>query len=427
MSEKYKDQQADRLVYFKSKKGTIIEIGEGLLELIEYEKTEIVGRDTNYFLNHLLRLNADIDELGRKQESHFIFTKKLEPREVDMTTYSEEDTITFIISEKPYSRLEGKFSYLEYPYKTGRSGIAIWSSKDLKLLKANNTYIEYLNAPFNKREHCIGKKINEIVKGYKGSIAEEIWTKLSSKGEAHYADEVMYEGYDRGITYWDSSIVPVHENGAVKYFVENAIEVTERVLSRNKIEEQAELLKAKNEELQAIIDAISDDLYMIEKDETIRPLNSSAEMSLKARTANIKDNYKISKYYDLLGNKIPFKEMPCVTLLRGGTVKGEVLHIKQGSKERYVSVTGVPIFDENNKVKKAICCHQDISKYIMQSQIITQQKDQLEAIIENMSDGLFMLDQKKHFIFLNEAGKAFFYESDKVVKNGDSFKHTKYY
>ena len=43
----------------------------------------------------------------------------------------------------------------------------------------------------------------------------------------------MYDRYDRGITYWDSSIVPIYEEGKVKYLIDNSIEVTERVLIEN--------------------------------------------------------------------------------------------------------------------------------------------------------------------------------------------------
>ena len=52
---------------------------------------------------------------------------------------------------------------------------------------------------------------------------------------------------------------------------------------------------------------------------------------------------------------------------------------------------------------------------------------QLEAIINSISDGLFILDKNNNFTFLNQGGKDFFYQPDAIVKNGDSFKHTQYF
>lgn len=62
-----------------------------------------------------------------------------------------------------------------------------------------------------------------------------------------------------------------------------------------------------------------------------------------------------------------------------------------------------------------------------QSNIIKRQNGQLESIIGNISDGLFMLNSNNEFTFLNQGGKDFFYQPDTITKNGDSFKHTKYY
>lgn len=60
-------------------------------------------------------------------------------------------------------------------------------------------------------------------------------------------------------------------------------------------------------------------------------------------------------------------------------------------------------------------------------QIIKQQKEQLAAIVNGISDGLFLLGSNNKFTFLNEAAKDFFYQPELINKKGDSFRHTKYY
>lgn len=60
-------------------------------------------------------------------------------------------------------------------------------------------------------------------------------------------------------------------------------------------------------------------------------------------------------------------------------------------------------------------------------QVIEQQEIQLDAIINSMSDGLFILDKNSNYSFLNQGGKDFFYQPETIAKNGDCFNDTHYF
>lgn len=49
------------------------------------------------------------------------------------------------------------------------------------------------------------------------------------------------------------------------------------------------------------------------------------------------------------------------------------------------------------------------------------------TIIQNISDGLLLLDRDNNFTLLNQGAKDFFYQPDRILRNGDSFTNTKYY
>lgn len=58
---------------------------------------------------------------------------------------------------------------------------------------------------------------------------------------------------------------------------------------------------------------------------------------------------------------------------------------------------------------------------------LKHQKEQLESIIENMPDGLFIVDENEKIMFLNEPAEKFFYISDNQRLNWQELKRKKYY
>ncbi len=107
-----------------------------------------------------------------------------------------------------------------------------------------------------------------------------------------------------------------------------------------------------------------------------------------------------------------------------------------------VAISGKPAFFESFSIElnrhfllkvfsprrsQFACLIQDITEAKNQSQIIRQQKDQLQTIIENMSDGVFLMDKDYKFTLLNKGARDFFYKPEGIIFNGDSLKHTQYY
>lgn len=252
----------------------IVKVSEGFIGLTGYSTDELLGK--SYIeISRVLRFNhLNKPECTNKNFNIYMFTKLLEPREVIVSLERDENekNAIYFFNEKENSRLESKFLYVEQLYLDNNFGIAIYSASDLVLLKANQKYIDYLDEPFNKKDNCIGKNIEKIVKGFKGSVAEEIWANTIKSGRTFRKGEVMYDRFDRGVTYWDTSIVPIYEDGKLKYLVQNCIEVTEKVLNKKLIEEQTNKIKMKNKKIETIIENVSDGIYitdLMEKEKII--------------------------------------------------------------------------------------------------------------------------------------------------------------
>jgi signal transduction histidine kinase len=131
------------------------------------------------------------------------------------------------------------------------------------------------------------------------------------------------------------------------------------------------------------------------------------------------------KFFDMDGNDIPFDKMPRSRALKGEPVKNYKMMISKYGKEYFVDNSAIPVYDEYGKLNMVISCFHDITESVLQSKKIEEQKIELHAIIENMSEGITILDDKgRHKLFNKAAQEIFlnnkeFYMDDEVEIYGD--------
>ena len=71
------------------------------------------------------------------------------------------------------------------------------------------------------------------------------------------------------------------------------------------------------------------------------------------------------------------------------------------------------------------CLIQDITESKNQSQLIRQQKEQLEIIMENMKEALFVFDKDGKYILINKSGRKWI--NGEMQNAGDSYRHVEYF
>ena len=134
--------------YLYSSNGIITEVNDEFVNLTGFKMGELVGKSINEIGNRI-KFNLefyvnDESDTNNNKYSGFIFTKFMEVREVNISfSYDKEkNRQKYIFVEKLNSRLEEKFIFLEQIFKENISSVAIYSASDLRLLKANRSYIE---------------------------------------------------------------------------------------------------------------------------------------------------------------------------------------------------------------------------------------------------------------------------------------------
>lgn len=222
----------------------VIKVTNEFLDLIQYLREDIVNKHISEVLS-LLKATFDIKEI-EKEKNYFIFTKDYEAIEVNIEL--EDNLIMFKVNKG--TKLKDKFLFFEELYNENRLGMAIFSVPDIRLLKANQTYLDFFDTPFDIRENTYGRKIHEFVTGWKGSPSEQLWREVLSQKKIVHVDEYAYDNFKRGRTFWKGTLIPIHEDGEMKYVAEMTEEITERYLTEMLIEEQSHIVLEENDELE---------------------------------------------------------------------------------------------------------------------------------------------------------------------------------
>lgn len=229
----------------------ITKVNGKFIELIEYTEEEVNGKSLSD-LCELLRINSPskLENIGENW-NYYLFTSSHEPREVSIMRQDLASAFwrIYYFIEKENSRLEFRFPYLEKFYYDNVEGVAIHSVPDLILLKANETYLNYIEVPFNKKEYAIGRRKKDFTSFYRGHETELLWKEVLAHSRPGYLNEYKYNSQSMGIMYFDISMKPVCIDGRVKYVIETVHDVTERVLSKQKFEEHEKNMKKQRDEL----------------------------------------------------------------------------------------------------------------------------------------------------------------------------------
>jgi len=379
----------------------VVKVSQALINLVEYPIEELLNKNI-VDLFKMLRVspNLDIENIDG-QADYFLFTKLLEVKFVNIEVIKKMNEQIYVLREKPNSRFEDKINYLNTILSENMSGISIFNYSDQILLKANQMYLDFFDAPYNVPESTFGKPINEFFPDWKGSYFEELWMDAIKTGKSQYLKEYTYDNLERALTYWDISITPIKENGVVKYIVVNKQEVTERVLYRKKFQDHMEEIKLKNKQMEAIFEGIKDNISIFDKTGNIWKSSRGLKNHFESTNMDIWTVENEIDFFDLDDNPIPKEELSGTKLMKGESIRNARMKLVCGDKEYYNEFNCIPIFNENNEFQMGIILGIDITETINLSKQIKQQKELLEAVIENMNDSIVIYDKTGSVIYTN--------------------------
>ena len=216
-------------------------------------------------------------------------------------------------------------------------------------------------------------------------MIEKVLLSNIKSGKPSFEKEFKYEHFERGTTYWDRFLVPICIDGKEKYLIETVTDVTEKVINRN-------LIKKQKEELEAIIENMSDQLIFINKNGDYTMINKTAKGNPLYDFTKLKNNqtaFEQAEYFDMDGNLILYENTPVQRVIRGEKISGYILIAKNKKATTYTEVTGIPIFDEAGDFIGGVMIYRDITTGVenQENLLLKTQYKALKTIIENLDFG----------------------------------------
>jgi signal transduction histidine kinase/PAS domain-containing protein len=334
-------------------------------KLSGYSRSELLGK-TAYEINKMLKTESQVSYgYYSSRKSLFIFTKELEPVEVVVSRklHGADNERIYYFDKKRNSSVFDLLPYVISTLKDNQLGVVVYSAYDGIVLQANEKFLNILNVPSCNIGDYIGKGLREISEMFDESNYQEIFFNAVKTGMPFHSKE--FKAFDHSDVYWNVSLVPIAISGEVKYVVYTVSDVTEDVVRRKVVEEQ-------KQNLEAIIENMSDSLFMVDKDYNIEALNSVAKCS--ALECDILGLAEGLLMYDFEENEITFDNHPANRILRGEKLSCFRYSLQKPHCTCYLSLSGSPVYHDGN-ITKALICIRDITEQVMNDRLIIKQEE----------------------------------------------------
>lgn len=248
---------------------------------------------------------------------------------------------------------------------------------DFRFVRVNTAYAE--GAGYRVAD-LIGRRHFDL---FPDPENEEIFEGVRETGEAVffqakpfvYADDV-----DRGVTYWDWSLIPVKDSdGTVRGLVLSVLDVTER-------ERLLEEVARERAKLQAIIENAPEGIVVADDEARILMTNPAAD-GIYARAVPRGEDYESHSELCLCrpdGTAIPPRDLP----LTRSALDGETCHdvelvlVRPEGEWRHLLVDTAPIRDREGRISGAIGVFSDVTERVRAEAQVRRYAEQLRVLHE---------------------------------------------
>ncbi len=363
--------------------GITVSVNKSFTELTGYQDEDILGQSFPDFMKKVLRSTwypkstSDME----KVEECFIFSRERSAKKVKVSIQPEEHHSYLIVSfhKKNADFLQRIYNFLENIHASTDTGFMILEANHLTVLNANRFITSYINQYYSDAESCIGETIPEIFQRFGGIPYEQLQNSIPYPNKSVHIDEFRYDFPDKGVTYWDLILAPLQEDSIVKYIILVVKEVTETVLNRLRLEEQAKTIQDKNKQLQAIFDNVSDGLYIedysYDKPATLVNKHTAEFFRTIGISEQTPEGIKDFCFYDREGKPIAPENLPLTRLRKGEQYEQSLYSLRYKDREEHLSISGTSLIDTEQKLKMAILCVQLVTDRVIHEKELQQQRD----------------------------------------------------
>lgn len=301
-----------------------------------------------------------------------------------------------------------------------------------------------------EKNNAVSGFINEVTgndKDASGMLIEELfgtWPRWLTACKNFSFDEFDIETSRLGEPrYYHVKIYPLTNKRSKKQgtmsilfdITENKNQVNQLLLDKKCNKEQvlklAGELYIQKKQLESIIENMSDHCMVVDGNGQYIQVNKAArEILLDIKLKKVGDWLQRARCFDIHGNGILADALPAARVMRGETLADDRLIFKDHAKEIHFDMNGAPVYDQQGHFLFGVILGRDVTERVKREKEMLLQKEQLETIINTMSDLsiLSIVDKEGKFLHWSNGANNYFSQEVFEQKAGNSYaKGTFYY
>lgn len=335
---------------FNVRDNIVTKVNDQFVNLTGYQKDELVGKTINE-VGKMLRIDLQMTlEMSGSRDSCYLFTKDLEPREVNVSCKSPQDKNekVYLIKEKYKSRLDDIVPFFYNFFLYDEKGLVIYSAPDLRILKMNKTFLVQNNISEGNIGEYIGHNLTDKISDLIGIDYEKDYIDAIKHGKIIHVKEFRLKKIAYREMYVETTLIPVSIKGELKYLVELVEDVTERVISRKIIVENIDLCFVRYTYPEFNIISVNNQCY-----NTFKQINSHIE----SQSAIINQNL-----HDIFDDNLVIDEKVQKHLKINKTSSFKIEKYLINGEDLYIKWIHQPLLDLNNEIIEVMAIGIDMTK-----------------------------------------------------------------
>lgn len=263
--------------------------------------------------------------------------------------------------EAMFREIDERRRFAQTVIEIAPAGIAVFTADDdFTVRTANEQYTQLLDEPLHDHG-IVGREARVFIPAAEASGVLTIFRQVRDSGEPVFLREFEYAGFAHGQAYFDWSLVPLREDGVrITGLLLLVNDVTERVRSRQRIEELAWDAAQRANELETMLASITDGVIVVDATGRVTLENAASHRLLgPERVASLVVGGERGEHQQ----SIFADSMPLARAMRGETVADQVLLVckADGETARYLLCSSAPVRGVDGIITGAVAVSRDIT------------------------------------------------------------------